>query len=73
MSDETGTGCEVTTFGVSIGADRTNVAIYLGGAGTDKSFEFTMPMDLAIHMASTIQKLADSSGVRSTARRGAQP
>jgi len=50
MSDETGTGCEVTTFGVSISADRTSVATYLGGAEADKSFEFTMPMDLAMQM-----------------------
>ena len=73
MSDDAGDGCKITTCGVSISADRTNVAIYLGGAETDKSFELTMPMDLAMHMASTIRKLAGPSGARSTARRGARP
>ncbi len=63
MSDEAGTSCEVTTCGVSI---------YLGGAKIDKSFEFTMLKDLAMHMASTIQKLANPAGARSTARRGAR-
>ena len=59
MSDEAGTSCEVATCGVSISADRGHVHIYLGGAETDKSFEFTMPKNLAMHMASTIQKLAN--------------
>ena len=72
MNDALATSCEVTTCGVSVSADRTNVAIYLGGAETDKSFELTMSMDLAMHMASTIQKLAGLAGVRSTARRGAR-
>ena len=70
MSDETGTSCEVATCGVSISADRAQVSIYLGGVETDKSFEFTIPKDLAVHMASTIQKLANPAGARSTAKRG---
>lgn len=59
MNDEPATSCEITTCGVSASADRTNVAIYLGGAGTDKSFKFTMPKDLAIYMSNTIQRLAN--------------
>ena len=58
--------------GMSVSADRARVHIYLGGAETDKSFEFTMPKDLAMHMAGTIQKLAHPAGARSTARRGAR-
>ena len=73
MSDEAGTSCEVATCGVSISADRAHVHIYLGGAETDKSYEFTMPKDLAIHMASTIQKLANPAAARSTARRAGRP
>ena len=69
MSYEAGTSCEVATCGVSISADRTQVSIYLGSAETDNSFEFTMPKDLAVHTASTIQKLANPAGARSTARR----
>ena len=72
MSDEAGTSCEVATCGISIIADRAHVHIYLGGAETDNSFEFTMPKDLAVHMADTIQKLANPAGARSTARRGAR-
>ena len=72
MSDEAGTSCEVTTCGMSISADRAHVHIYLGGAETGKSFEFTMPKDLAMHMADTIQKLANPAGARSTVRRGAR-
>ena len=68
MSDEAGTSCEVTTYSVSISADRAHVSIYLGGAEIDNSFEFTMPKDLAVHMASTIQKLANPAGARSTSR-----
>ncbi len=43
--------------------------IYLGGTETDKSYEFTMPKNLALHTAGTIQKLANPAGARSTARR----
>ena len=37
------------------------------------TYEFTMPKDLAIHMASTIQKLANPAAARSTARRAGRP
>ena len=67
MNDEPGKSCEVTTCGVSIDADRTHVSIHLGVAEIDKSFEFTMPRDLSVHMASTIQKLANPAGARSAA------
>lgn len=72
MSNEAGTRCEVATCGVSISADRTQVSIYLGSTETDNPFEFTMPKDLAMHMAGTIQKLANPAGARSTARRAGQ-
>ncbi|MCY4497259.1 MAG: hypothetical protein OXC14_08235 [Rhodospirillaceae bacterium] len=68
MNDETATSCEITSCGVSVSADRSNVAIYLGGAETDKSFKFTMPKDLAIYMSNTIQRLANGP----TAPRGAK-
>ena len=32
--------------------------IYLGGAEPGDTFEFTMPKELALHMANTIQRLA---------------
>ncbi len=73
MSDEAGTSCEVATCGMSISADGAHVHVYLGGAETDKSFEFTMPKDLALHMAGTIHRLANPAGARSTARRGSRP
>ena len=62
MSDETVTSREVATCGVSIDADETHVSIYLGGTETGKSFEFTMPRDLALYMSSTMQKLASPGG-----------
>ena len=58
MSTEFGKNGEATTCGISISADRTRVSIYLGGAGNGDTFEFTMPTDLALHMANTIQRLA---------------
>ena len=58
MSKVFGGNGEATTCGISISADRTQVSIYLGGAGNGDTFEFTMPKDLALHMANTIQKLA---------------
>ena len=72
MSDEAGTSCEVAACGVSISADRAQVPIYLGGTETDNSIEFTMPKNLALHMAGTIQKLASPAGARSTAGRAEQ-
>ena len=42
---------------------------YLGDTETDKSYEFTMPKNLALHTAGTIQKLANPAGARSTAKR----
>ena len=44
-----------TEFGKN-GEART-CGIYLGGAGNGDTFEFTMPKDLALHMANTIQRL----------------
>ena len=58
MSKEFGKIGEVATCGISFSADRTRVSIYLGGAEPGETFEFTMPKDLALHMANTIQKLA---------------
>ena len=58
MSTELGKNGEARTCGISIGADKTQVSIYLGGAGNGDTFEFTMPKDLALHMANTIQRLA---------------
>ncbi len=72
MSDEAGTSCEVATCGVSISANKTHVFIYLGGTETDKSFKFTMPKDLAVHMAGTIQKLASPPGAPTPIRRVAR-
>ena len=69
MSDEAGTSREVATCGVSVSADGTRLSLYLGSTEADKSFEFTMPKDLALHMASTIQKLASPPNAPSTARR----
>ena len=73
MSDEPGTGCEITTCGITVSADKSNVSIYLGGNEADKSFKFTMPKDLAIHMARTILKLAGPARASSTTRRGPRP
>ena len=70
MSDETGTSCEVATCGVSVSADKTRLSLYLGSTEADKSFEFIMRKDLALHMSSTIQKLAGPPNAPSTARRG---
>ncbi len=71
MSDETGTSCEVATCGVSVSADKTRLSLYLGSTEADKSFEFTMSKDLALHMSSTIQNLAGPPNALNTARRGA--
>ena len=71
MSDETETNYEVVTCGVSISADRARVSIYLGSTDSDKSFEFVMPKDLALHMSGTIQRLANPTGVQRGAARGA--
>ena len=38
------------------------MSIYLGGAENGDTFEFTMPKDLALHMANTIQKLVIPAG-----------
>ena len=62
MSTEFGKNGEATTCGISISPDRSRVSIYLGGAGNGDTFEFTMPKDLALHMANTIQKLASPAG-----------
>ena len=72
MSDEAGTSSEVATCGMSISADGAHVHIYLGGAETGKSFEFTMPKDLALHMSSTIQKLAGPPSAPHLVGRGAR-
>ncbi len=72
MSDETETNCEVVTCGVSISADRAHVTVYLGSTESDRSFEFVMPKDLALHMSSTIQRLANPTGVQRAASRGAK-
>ena len=72
MSDETETNCEVITCGVSISADRARVSIYLGSTESDRSFEFVMPKDLALHMSGTIQRLANPAGVQRGAARGAK-
>ena len=58
MSTEFGKNGGIATCGISISADRTQVSIYLGGAEPGETFEFTMPKDLALHMANTIQRLA---------------
>ncbi len=73
MSDEPGTGCEITTCGITINADKINVSIYLGGDEADKSFKFTVPKDLAMHLASTILKLAGPAGDSSTTSRDTRP
>ena len=62
MSTEFGKNGGIATCGISISADRTQVSIYLGGAENGDTFEFTMPKDLALHMANTIQKLASPAG-----------
>ena len=72
MSDETVTSCEVATCGVSVSADKTRLSLYLGSIEADKSFEFVMRKDLALHMSSTIQKLTSPPNAPSTARRGAR-
>lgn len=72
MSDETETNCEVVTCGVSISADRAHVTVYLGSTESDRSFEFVMPKDLALHMSSTIQRLANPTGIQRGASRGAK-
>ena len=72
MSDETGTSCEVATCGVSVSADKTRLSLYLGSIEADKSFEFIMPKDLALHMSSTIQKLAGPPNAPRLAGRGAR-
>ncbi|MCY4498014.1 MAG: hypothetical protein OXC14_12075 [Rhodospirillaceae bacterium] len=72
MSDETGTSREVTTCGVSVSADKTRLSLYLGSTDSDGAFEFIMPKDLALHMASTIQKLASPPGAPTPIRRGAR-
>ena len=72
MSDETGTSREVTSCGISVSADKTRLFLYLGSTETDKSFEFIMPKDLALHMSNTIQKLASPPGAPTTIRRGAR-
>ena len=69
MSDETETNCEVVTCGVSISADRAHVTVYLGSTESDRSFEFVMPKDLALHMSSTIQSGA-SRGAKALAASG---
>ena len=58
MSNEFGKNGGIVTSGISISADKTRVSIYLGGAENSDTFEFTMPKDLALHMANTIQRLA---------------
>ena len=70
MSDETGTSCKVATCGVSVSADKTRLSLYLGSAEANKSFEFIMSKDLALHMSSTIQKLASPPSAPITIRRG---
>ena len=55
MSNEFGKNGGIATCGISISADRTQVSIYLGGAENGDTFEFTMPKDLALHVANTIQ------------------
>ena len=62
MSTEFGKNGGIATCGISISADRTQVSIYLGGAENGDTFEFTMPKDLALHMANTIQKLVIPAG-----------
>ena len=57
MSTEFGKNGGIATCGISISADRAQVSIYLGGAENGDTFEFTMPKDLALHMANTIQRL----------------
>lgn len=49
---------EISTCGVSVSADRTQVTLYLGDAGGEKALEVELPRDLAQHLAGTIQKLA---------------
>ena len=59
MSKEFRENGEIATCGISISADRSRVSIYLGGAEPGETFEFIMPKDLALHMANTIQRLAN--------------
>ena len=68
MSDETENDREITTCGVSTSSDRTRMLIYLGSAGSDKSFKFDMPKDLAMYMSNAIERLANWP----VARRGAK-
>ena len=59
MSKEFRENGEIATCGISISVDRSRVSIYLGGAEPGETFEFIMPKDLALHMANTIQRLAN--------------
>ncbi len=43
--------CEIATCRVASSPDRAHVTLYLGSTEVRESFEFTLPKDLAQHLA----------------------